>query len=181
MHAVTASEAGEQKRLLVLDAETGWTVSETIPLDMGPRHHRLASRSALEALYSSASSSPSSTSSGYGTSTVKPDGGALTQGLGDVSTDAADATSPAAAAVAASGAGAGASAGSPPGGNALLRSGDRVKLSVSEEEAGSMELLQRQLALQGEIARGREPGMWEGSRQGKSGYGYRCSGSFTEG
>ena len=51
MHvAVSASEAGEQKRLLVLDAEAGWSISEELPLSLGPRNFREDSLGSTEAL-----------------------------------------------------------------------------------------------------------------------------------
>lgn len=38
-YQVTAAEAGQQKSLLVLDAHDRWSVAETLPIDIGPRHH----------------------------------------------------------------------------------------------------------------------------------------------
>lgn len=37
--AVSRSEAGQPKALLVLDAQEGWRVVEEVPLDVGPRHY----------------------------------------------------------------------------------------------------------------------------------------------
>jgi DNA repair exonuclease SbcCD ATPase subunit len=45
---VTAAEAGEQKRLVVFDAEDGWSIKEEIPISIGPRHIRVASLDELE-------------------------------------------------------------------------------------------------------------------------------------
>ncbi len=41
MHAVSRSEAGQQKALLVLDSD--WRETDRIPLDIGPRFHSLSS------------------------------------------------------------------------------------------------------------------------------------------
>lgn len=41
MHAVSRSEAGQQKALLVLDSD--WRETDRIPLDIGPRFHTLSS------------------------------------------------------------------------------------------------------------------------------------------
>jgi len=43
LHAVSRSEAGQQKELLVLDSD--WQEIERIPLDLGPRHFALTSAS----------------------------------------------------------------------------------------------------------------------------------------
>ena len=40
--AVTRSEAGQQKRLLLLDRSQGWAVAEELPLDIGPRYFTAA-------------------------------------------------------------------------------------------------------------------------------------------
>jgi hypothetical protein len=47
-YQTSMSEAGQDKALLVVDASQGWAVSETIPLDLGPRHHVLTSPAAAE-------------------------------------------------------------------------------------------------------------------------------------
>ncbi|GAX81140.1 hypothetical protein CEUSTIGMA_g8573.t1, partial [Chlamydomonas eustigma] len=49
-YQVTASEAGEVKRLLVLDAESGWRVVEELPLQLGPRYLRATSVEELSAM-----------------------------------------------------------------------------------------------------------------------------------
>jgi hypothetical protein len=40
--AVTRAEAGQQKRLLLLDRAVGWEVAEQLPLDLGPRYFAAA-------------------------------------------------------------------------------------------------------------------------------------------
>ena len=47
-YQVTAAEAGEEKRMVVFDAENGWDMIEEIPLLVGPRYVRLASIQELE-------------------------------------------------------------------------------------------------------------------------------------
>lgn len=44
-YQVSASEHDQQKNLLVLDREAGWTVADTIPIDIGPRHLRINAQS----------------------------------------------------------------------------------------------------------------------------------------
>lgn len=48
--AVSRSEAGQAKALLVLDASQGWRVCEELPLDLGPRHFEAESEEELQAL-----------------------------------------------------------------------------------------------------------------------------------
>eukprot|EP00955_Chlamydomonas_euryale_P039291 351346-Chlamydomonas_euryale.AAC.8 len=50
MLQVTASEAGELKRLFVLDADDGWRVLEEVPMHVGARHVRANGLQALQAL-----------------------------------------------------------------------------------------------------------------------------------
>ena len=38
-YQTSMSEAGQDKSLLVLDSHHQWAVAETVPLDLGPRHH----------------------------------------------------------------------------------------------------------------------------------------------
>ncbi|KAG1672698.1 hypothetical protein FOA52_005175 [Chlamydomonas sp. UWO 241] len=49
-YQVTASEAGENKRLLVLDASDGWRLCEEVPICVGPRHMRAEGPGALQRL-----------------------------------------------------------------------------------------------------------------------------------
>ncbi|KAL7542726.1 hypothetical protein ACHAWF_007242 [Thalassiosira exigua] len=41
------AEAGQEKRLLVVDSRRGWEVVREIPIDVGPRHHRVSSADRL--------------------------------------------------------------------------------------------------------------------------------------
>ena len=41
-HAVSRAEAGQQKRLLLLDRSAGWEVAEELNLDVGPRYFAAA-------------------------------------------------------------------------------------------------------------------------------------------
>ncbi|KAJ9530146.1 hypothetical protein QJQ45_023431 [Haematococcus lacustris] len=47
-YQVNHGEAGERKRLLVLDAEQGWRVVEEVPVDIGRRHYKLHGSALLE-------------------------------------------------------------------------------------------------------------------------------------
>ena len=38
-YQTSMAEAGQRKALLVLDSESGWAVTEELPVDLGPRHH----------------------------------------------------------------------------------------------------------------------------------------------
>lgn len=44
-YQVSASEHDQEKSLVVLDREAGWTVVDTIPIDIGPRHLRINAQS----------------------------------------------------------------------------------------------------------------------------------------
>eukprot|EP00798_Chlamydomonas_sp_ICE-L_P018190 gene18190-24631_t len=135
-YQVTASEAGERKRLHVLDAQDGWTLSHTIPINVGPRHHRANSSLDLAALCTSLGLSPISPAQGGLDGSTTGSDGDLDSALQGSSTSSTDSLS-------------GDEHGLSEELGDMLRPGDRLKLSLVEGEMEDVESFQMELEKRG--------------------------------